>query len=161
MIHSESVNLMVSFFLVVGIALPFAFNKFNLFNHSSTPNFQDYIERNHLKITKIEKWKNHQIGFDSVQNKLLYQRLGNYPELSLIDLNEIKKISIHEHRHVSGNGISKYEVTDYLGVKLQYYDLNHPAKMLEFYDEKLSPSMTSERSIATKWLSVLQEQIKN
>ena len=161
MIHSESVNLMVSFFLVVGITLPFAFSKFNIFNQTTAPDFQDYIKQNHLNINKVEKWKNHQIGFDSIQNKLLYQRFGNFPELSLIDLNEVKNISIHEHTHMSGNGIAKHEVVDYLGVKLQFYDLNHPAKMLEFYDEKLSPSLTSERMIATKWLRVLQEKIKS
>jgi len=161
MIHSESVNLMVSFFLIVGITLPFAYRKINLKNRPMTLDFQDFIKQNQLNISLAEKWKNHQIAFDPNKNKLLYYRFGNYPEQTLIDLNKVKNISIQEHTHTSGKGIAKHEVIDYLAVKFQFFDSNHPAKMLEIYDEKSSPTLTSERTIATKWLSVLKNQIKS
>lgn len=159
MIHSESVNLMVSFFLVVGLAIPFAYTKFNFQNLPKTANFQDFITQNNFKLSKVEKWKNHQMGFDSENNKLIYFRNGNYPLQTIIDLKEVKNISIHEHSHSIGTGRSKHEVIDYLGVKLQFLDTNHPAKMLEIYDQKLFPSMTAEKAIAKKWIGILQDRI--
>lgn len=161
MIHSESVSLMVSFFLIVGITLPFAYSKFSLNHRKMASSFNDFIFQNHMKPTVIEKWKNHQLGFDSEQNKLLYFRNGHYPIQTVIDLKEIKDISIHEHSHSSGKGKYKHEVMDYLGVKLQYLDETHPPKMLEIYDGKLFPKISSERIIAKKWLNLLQNQIKS
>ena len=108
----------------------------------------------------VEKWKNHQLAFDENQNKLLYFRQGNYPQQTVINLKEIKDISIQEYTHSAGTGKYKHDVMDYLGVKLQFIDESHPPKMLEIYDGKLFPSISSERSIAKKWLEILKRQIK-
>ncbi|MBN3582267.1 hypothetical protein JYB64_07690 [Algoriphagus aestuarii] len=159
MIHSESVNLMVSFFLLVGLAIPFAYTKFNFQNLPKNTDFQDFISQNNFKLTKVEKWKNHQLGIDAEKNKLVYFRNGNYPVQTIIDLKEVKNISIDEHCHSTGSGRLKHEIIDYLGVKVQFTDANHPAKMLEIYDQKLFPSMTAEKAIAKKWIGILQERI--
>lgn len=161
MVHSEPVNLMVSFFLTVGIILPFAYTSYKAkIKNPLASNFQEFTELHHLHPTMIEKWKNHQLAFDADQNKLLYFRQGNYPQQSVINLKEVKNISIQEYTHTSGTGKYKHDVMDYLGVKLQFIDESHPPKMLEIYDGKLFPSISSERSIAKKWLEILQKQIK-
>lgn len=161
MVHSESVNLMVSFFLVAGITIPFAYTKLDFKNPFFAKTFQDFIHQNHLHPSITEKWKNHQLGYDQEQNKLLYYRNGHYPLHTIIDLNQVKNISLHEHSHFKKMGKSKHEVVDYVGVKIQFMDSKLPAKMLEIYDEKLVPALTAERSIATKWLSILQNRINS
>lgn len=161
MVHSESVNLMVSFFLVAGIVIPFVYTQLDFKNRSFAINFQEFINQNHLHPSITEKWKNHQIGVDQEQNKLLYYRNGHYPLQTIIDLNQVKNISLHEHSHLKKMGRSKLEVVDYVGVKIQFTDSKLPAKMLEIYDEKLALALTAERSIANKWLQILQSRIHN
>ncbi len=164
MLDIDPVTLIVSSILLMAFIVPFAYQAIKVKKASKVlaSNFLDFVKDAGINPVQIEKWRNHYtLGLDPSQNKLVYFRYGDYPEQTVVDLKEVKRISLQEKNRPVMVGKEKRNILDYLAIQFHFIDSNHLPKTLEIYDGELFSDHAGERVIANKWIEILSRQLKS
>ncbi|PZX55798.1 hypothetical protein [Algoriphagus chordae] len=122
--------------------------------------FEEFSTSNNVIPTQHERWRNHyHLGLDSQFKKVVYHRFGTYPEQSVIDLNEVHKVSIQEKIRFVQVGKEKRYILDFLALQFHFKDRMHSPKTIEIYDGLLFTSLAGEKGIAEKWQRILESHL--
>ncbi|PZX53921.1 hypothetical protein LV84_03029 [Algoriphagus ratkowskyi] len=164
MISIDPITLAVSSFAMMASASPFVYYSLKLKKISSLnlATFEEFSKTHKVVPNQEERWRNHyHLGLDSQYKKLIYHRFGTYPEQSIIDLNEVNKVSIQEKmRHVQVGKEKRY-ILDFLALQFHFKDRSHSPKTIEIYDGELFTSLAGEKGIAEKWQRILENNLKD
>ncbi|GMQ28539.1 hypothetical protein [Algoriphagus confluentis] len=107
-----------------------------------------------------ERWRNtYQIGLDRDNKKLVYQRYGEKPMESAVDLKTIGKVSVEEKAHTVVVEKEKRVILDYLALNLYPKDKEQAPISLEFYDGEHFTDLLGERLLANQWKGYLEQEI--
>jgi len=164
MISIDPVTFVVSSFAMVASACPFLYYSYKLKKISSEnlATFEEFSTTNKVIPTQHERWRNHyHLGLDSEYKKLVYHRFGSYPEQSIIDLQEVNKVSIQEKIRRVQVGKEKRYILDFLALQFHFKDNSHSPKTIEIYDGELFTSLAGEKGIAEKWQRILENHLKD
>ncbi|SFU12091.1 hypothetical protein SAMN04489724_4072 [Algoriphagus locisalis] len=164
MISIDPVTLAVTSFAMVATASPFVYYSYKLkkLTTANLASFEEFSTSNNAVPTQHERWRNHyHLGLDCQSKKLVYHRFGSYPEQSIIDLNEVNKVSIQEKSHMIHVGKEKRHILEYLALQFHFKDSSHSPKTVEIYDGELFSDLAGERSIAEKWQRILEKNLKS
>ncbi|MEP1953998.1 MAG: hypothetical protein ABJ333_04335 [Algoriphagus sp.] len=153
-------TLLVSAVCFMAFTAPFIYqalkNKKSLMLQQGT--FTEFAASNNVKPTQHEHWRNHyHLGVDTEAKKVIYHRFGSYPEQSVIDLNDIKSVSLQEKNRVVVVGKEKRFIIDYLALQFHFKDPSHSPKTIETYDGKLYSDMAGERGLTERWKQKIEK----
>ena len=164
MISIDPVTLAVTSFAMMASASPFLYYSYKLKKTSSEnlATFEEFTAVNNVIPTQHERWRNHyHLGLDNKYKKLVYHRFGSYPEQSIIDLNDVTKVSIQEKIRRVQAGKEKRYILDFLALQFHFKDSSHSPKTIEIYDGELFADLAGERGIAEKWQRILENNLKD
>lgn len=164
MFDIEPAILIVSALLIVGFVSPLAFQSFKNKTKLSLQqaSFSEFAEMNNTKPTLHEQWRNHyHLGIDTEAKKVVYHRFGSYPEQTVIDLNQVKKVSVQEKNRVVIVGKEKRFIIDYLALQFHFKDESHPPKTIETYDGELYSDMAGERGLTVRWKENIEKLLQS
>jgi len=123
--------------------------------------FSDAATEFNLSISKLEILKNRVIGFDDVNNKLLFlEAIGNKQDGYLIDLEEVEICTLKsEYGNIYNNRASNRSLEAHLNaIALEFnYKNEAPPTVLPFYDSKTNPAIErrARAEQAKKWQTFL------
>ncbi|REG94213.1 hypothetical protein [Algoriphagus antarcticus] len=164
MFDIDPMTLIVSALLIVAFASPLIFQRFKNKNKLilQQATFSEFAEMNNARPTLHEQWRNHyHLGIDTESKKVVYHRFGSYPEQTVIDLNEVKKVSVQEKSRVVIVGKEKRFIIDYLALQFHFKDESHSPKTLETYDGDLYSDMAGERGLTERWKEKIENILKS
>jgi hypothetical protein len=150
----DPMTLIVAAVCLMAFAAPFIYQNFKNKNNLSLQQatFSEFAASNNVKPTQHEQWRNHyHLGVDSEAKKVIYHRFGSFPEQSVIDLKDVKSISLQEKSRVIVVGKEKRVIIDYLALQFHFKDASHSPKTIETYDGDLYSDMAGERGLTKRW----------
>jgi len=158
----DPVTLVVSALLLMIFVAPFVYQSFKNKNILSLQQatFSEFAERQNVRPTLHEQWRNHyHLGIDPEAKKVVYHRFGSYPEQTIIDLKEVKRVSVQEKSRLVIVGKEKRFIIDYLALQFHFKDESHSPKTLETYDGDLYSDMAGERGLTMRWKENIEKLI--
>ncbi len=164
MFDIDPVTLSVSALCLVGFIAPLVLQSFKNKNKLTLQQatFTEFADKHNARPTLHEQWRNHyHLGIDPDAKKVIYHRFGSYPEQTVIDLEEVKKVSVQEKSRVVMVGKEKRFIIDYLALQFHFKDESHSPKTIETYDGELYSDMAGERGLTEKMKDQIEKLLKS
>ncbi|GMQ23918.1 hypothetical protein Aoki45_06000 [Algoriphagus sp. oki45] len=162
MIDMDPGTLIVSTLFMAAFIAPFVYHNIKSKKVVTQQNdsFNSLAGQSGAKPEVRERWRNiYQIGLDRDKKILVYQRYGEKPMESAVDLKKISKVSVEEKAHTVVVEKEKRVILDYLALNLYPKDKEQGPISLEFYDGELFTDLLGERLLANQWKSNLDQLI--
>lgn len=103
-----------------------------------------------MTISSYDIWRrSYVIGIDEQQSKLLYMKFGPEPITELVDLENIRRISISKEEREIVTGKEREKITDKLMLALS--SAESAPVFLEFYNSDETMGMMGEPVLIQKW----------
>ena len=127
----------------------------------NTKTLKEFVESEHLHLDLQESWRNHYtLALDSEKNVLVYARLGQYPTIAKVELDEVDHLRLDAH--YKSQFLSKKEIKklDYLDLVFYFKDSKRLPKSIPIYDEQEVPFKADELDIANSWMKNIFSRLK-
>lgn len=164
MIDIDPGSLIVSLVFLAAFVTPFIYQKNKIKKIEILQNqlFEKLVVENRLQLDSREHWRGtYQIGIDSKNKWLVYQRYGEDSLEILIDLSSIAKASINERSQQKVIGKEKHLLIDYIAITLHPKDRKDPDFSLEIYDGDRFIDLLGERVLANNWIATIEKVLNH
>lgn len=150
---------MVMLFVVLIVIVPFGW--FILAEKSAISkkkkSFQNMAEKQNLKLSVVEYWNNHCLGYDDQENVLLHNNL-NTPdnEFEKIELDDVRKCTINKINKDYKTGDRHYSEMVRLDLEFVFVS-NRPPVVITLYNNDDNFTQNQELARAEKWLALVNK----
>ena len=122
--------------------------------------FNQTVLDKEMEVSQFGFWRDrYLIGLDVRKRKLLYIDYAERPFETLVELDEVKAIELHERSHEVGFGSDKRKILDYLDLTFYFKGPQNSSVSLEFYDGEMYSDLEGEMPLCRKWLTILKPLI--
>ncbi|MDX5340076.1 MAG: hypothetical protein LPK25_13700 [Cyclobacteriaceae bacterium] len=127
----------------------------------STKNFKEFVESEQLHLDFQESWRNHYtLALDTKKNVLVYARLGEYPTIAKVDLDEVDHLRLDAHYKTIFHSKKEVKKLDYLDLVFYFKDSKRLPKSIPIFDEQEVPFKADELDIANSWMKNIFSRLK-
>lgn len=119
--------------------------------------FQQIAETQNLKLSMVEFWNNHSLGYDEQKNTLLHSNL-NTPdsEFEKVELDDVRKCVINKINRDYKNGDKHFSEMMQLDLEFTFIS-NKPPMAITLYNNNDNFSENQEMARAEKWLALVDK----
>lgn len=123
--------------------------------------FQNMAKSQNLKLSVVEYWNNHCLGYDDQENILLHNNL-NTPdsEFEKVELDDVRKCTINKINQDFKNGDKHYSEMVRLDLEFTFVS-NKPPMIITLYSADDNFSQNQEVARAEKWLEFVNKHKYN
>lgn len=123
--------------------------------------FNEAAQNSSIILSQFDVWRDrYGIGIDSISNRLFYlKQLNGKDEITVIDLNEIKKCRIIKVGDNIKTHNGNQKVTARIGLLFEHVTSTKPDKILEFFKDENGDSLLDEITIAEKWYNTFNSKL--
>ncbi|MBO3096972.1 hypothetical protein [Gelidibacter pelagius] len=123
--------------------------------------FQKIAQAQNLKLSMVEYWNNHCLGYDDQENILLYNNLSTPDsEFKKVELEDVRKCVINKTNKDYKNGDKHYSEMMRLDLEFTFVS-NKPPMSITLFNVDDNFSQNQELARAEKWLAFVDKHKYN